>query len=57
MVLKQPGRVQRVIISLAYLLIIGDLMGEYLFHPLLLVAVTGLTAGWMAISCDASDHG
>ena len=63
MVLKQPGRAQRVIyttlglgvlgalgVSLAYLLIVGDLVGKYLFHSPLLVAVTGLMAGWMAIS-------
>lgn len=63
MVLKQPGRARRAIytvlglgvlgalgISLAYLLIVGDLVGRYLFHSPLLVSVIGLTAGWMAIS-------
>jgi O-antigen/teichoic acid export membrane protein len=63
MVLKQPGRAKRgtyttlglgvlgaLGVSLAYLLIVGDLVGKYLFHSPLLVAVTGLTAGWMAIS-------
>jgi O-antigen/teichoic acid export membrane protein len=63
MVLKQPGRAQRAIyktlglgvlgalgVGLTYLLIVGDLVGKYLFHSPLLVAVTGLTAGWMAIS-------
>ena len=63
MVLEQPGRARRAIytalglgvlgtlgVGLAYLLIGGDLIGEYLFHSPLLVAVTGLTAGWMAIS-------
>jgi O-antigen/teichoic acid export membrane protein len=36
-------------VSLAYLLI-GDLVGRHLFDSSLLVAVTGLTAGWIAIS-------
>lgn len=59
----QPGRARKAIyktlglgvlgtlgVGLAYLLIFGDLVGKYLFHSPLLVAVTGLTAGWMAIS-------
>jgi O-antigen/teichoic acid export membrane protein len=63
MVHEQPGRVRRVIrtalglgavgalgIGLVYLLILGDLIGKYLFHSPLLVAITGLTAGWIAIS-------
>jgi O-antigen/teichoic acid export membrane protein len=63
MVLEQPGRAQKAIrttlklgvlgalgVSLAYVLIGGELVGQYLFHSPLLVAVTGLTAGWMAIS-------
>jgi O-antigen/teichoic acid export membrane protein len=36
--------------SLTYLLVIGDLIGKYLFHSSLLVGVTGLTAGWIAIA-------
>lgn len=61
--LDRPGRARRMIltvlclgllgsmsISLAYWLVIGDLLGEYLFHSSFLVAVTGLMAGWMAIS-------
>jgi O-antigen/teichoic acid export membrane protein len=63
MVLGQPGRAQRAIytalrlgvlgtlvISLTYLLIGGDLVGKHLFHSPVLAAVTGLIAGWMAIS-------
>jgi O-antigen/teichoic acid export membrane protein len=63
MTLGQPGRAQRAIytalglgalgalcISLAYLLIVGDLVSRYLFHSSALVAIIGLTAGWMAIS-------
>lgn len=63
MVLGQPGRAQKAIytalklgvlgtlfVSLAYLIIGGDLVGEYIFHSPALVAVTGLIAGWMAIS-------
>jgi O-antigen/teichoic acid export membrane protein len=63
MVLKQPGRAKSAIytalglgvlgtlgVSLTYLFIVGDLVGKYLFHSPLLVAVIGLTAGWMAIS-------
>jgi O-antigen/teichoic acid export membrane protein len=63
MALDQFGRTRRVIytvlgigvlgtlgVSLAYLLVVGDLVGRYLFHSPLLVAVTGLTAGWLAIS-------
>lgn len=37
-------------ISLAYLLVVGDLVGRYLFDSRVLVAVVGLTSGWMAIS-------
>ena len=36
-------------VSLAYLLV-GDLVGRHLFDSSLLVAVTGLTAAWIAIS-------
>jgi O-antigen/teichoic acid export membrane protein len=63
MSLDQPGRAQRAIytalmlgvlgalgVGLAYLFIGGDFVGGYLFHSPVLVAVTGLTAGWMAIS-------
>jgi O-antigen/teichoic acid export membrane protein len=63
MTLGQPGRARRAIytalglgvlgalcISLAYLCIVGDLVSRYLFHSSALVAVIGLTAGWMAIS-------
>lgn len=61
MTLGQPGRARRAIYtalglgvlgalgtSLAYLFIVGDFVGN-LFSPAL-VAVVGLTAGWMAIS-------
>jgi O-antigen/teichoic acid export membrane protein len=61
--LERSGRARRVIYtvlglgvvgtlaaSLAYLLVIGDLIGKYLFHSPLLVGVTGLIAGWIAIS-------
>src|SRR5215216_1809201 len=63
MTLGQPGRARRAIytalglgvvgtmgISLAYLFIVGDLVSRHLFHSSALVAVIGLTAGWMAIS-------
>jgi O-antigen/teichoic acid export membrane protein len=63
MTLGQPGRARRAIytalglgvlgalcVSLAYLFIVGDLVSRYLFHSTALVAVIGLTAGWMAIS-------
>jgi O-antigen/teichoic acid export membrane protein len=63
MALNQFGQVRSVIykvlglsvlgalgVSLAYVLIIGDLVGRYLFHSPTLVAVTGLIAGWMAIT-------
>jgi O-antigen/teichoic acid export membrane protein len=63
MALDQFGRTRRVIytvlgvgvlgalaVSLAYLLVVGDLVGRYLFDSPALVAVTGLTAGWLAIS-------
>jgi O-antigen/teichoic acid export membrane protein len=63
MTLGQPGRARRAIytalglgvlgalcISLAYLFIVGDLVSRYLFHSSALVAVIGLTAGWIAIS-------
>jgi len=36
--------------SLTYFLVIGDLVGKYLFDSPLLVGVTGLTAGWIAIA-------
>jgi O-antigen/teichoic acid export membrane protein len=61
--LERSGRARRVIYtvlglgvvgtlaaSLTYLLVIGDLIGKYLFHSPLLVGVTGLIAGWIAIS-------
>jgi O-antigen/teichoic acid export membrane protein len=60
--LNRSGRTRRVIytvlglgvvgtlgVSVAYLLV-GDLVGEYLFHSPLLVGITGLIAGWIAIS-------
>ena len=63
MTLGQPGRARRaiytalglgvvgtLIISLAYLFIVGDLVSRHLFHSSALVAIIGLTAGWMAIS-------
>jgi O-antigen/teichoic acid export membrane protein len=37
-------------VSLIYLLVVGELVGRYLFASPVLVAVIGLTAGWMAIS-------
>lgn len=61
--LGRPGRAHRVILTvlgigalgslgvgLTYWLVVGDLLAEHLFHSPALVAVTGLTAGWMAIS-------
>ena len=63
MVFSQAGRAKRAIytalklgvlgtslVSLGYLLLGGELVGKYLFHSPALVAVTGLIAGWMAIS-------
>ena len=63
MTLGQPGRARRAIytalglgvlgalgISLAYFFIVGDLVGRYVFDSPVLVAVIGLTAGWMAIA-------
>jgi O-antigen/teichoic acid export membrane protein len=63
MTLGQPGRARRAIYtalglgvlgalctSLAYFFIVGDLVSRYLFHSSALVAIIGLTAGWMAIS-------
>jgi O-antigen/teichoic acid export membrane protein len=44
------GALGMAFVSLLYLLVGGDLIGEYLFHSPALVAVTGLIAGWMAIS-------
>ncbi len=37
-------------VGLAYWLLVGDLVGRYLFHSATLVGVTGLMAGWIAIS-------
>lgn len=61
--LNQAGRVRRavylsvgfgvlgsLVVGLSYWLVVGDLVGEYLFHSTFLVAITGLMAGWMAIS-------
>ena len=61
--LDRPGRARKMILTvlgigvlgsigvgLAYWLVVGDLLGEYLFHSSALVAVTGLTAGLIAIS-------
>jgi O-antigen/teichoic acid export membrane protein len=61
--LDQFGRTRRVIytvlgigvlgtlgVRLAYLLVVGDLVVRYLFDSPALVAVTGLTAGWLGIS-------
>jgi O-antigen/teichoic acid export membrane protein len=61
--LNRSGRVRRAVytvlglgvlgavsVSLVYLLIVGDFVGRYLFSSPILLAVTGLTAGWMAIS-------
>jgi O-antigen/teichoic acid export membrane protein len=63
MTLGQPGRARRAIytalglgvlgalcVSLAYLFIVGDLLSRYFFHSSALVAIIGLTAGWIAIS-------
>jgi len=63
MTLGQPGRARRAIymalglggvgtlcICLAYVFIVGDLVSRHLFHSSALVAIIGLTAGWMAIS-------
>jgi O-antigen/teichoic acid export membrane protein len=63
MTLGQPGRARKaistalalggvgaLITSLAYYFVVGDLVGEYLFHSSALVAVIGLTTGWIAIS-------
>lgn len=61
--LNQLGRARRAILlvfglgllgaagtGLAYYLVVGDLLGKYLFHSSVLVGITGLVAGWMAIS-------
>jgi O-antigen/teichoic acid export membrane protein len=61
--LDKPGRARRAILtalalgvagaiitSLAYYFVVGDLVGKYFFHSEALVAVVGLTTGWMAIS-------
>lgn len=61
--LNQAGRVRRAVylsvglgvlgslaVGLSYWLVLGDLVGRYLFHSTFLVAITGLMAGWMAIS-------
>ena len=63
MTLDQPGRARRAIYTalglgaagalitcLAYYFFIGDLVGRYLFDSPAIVAVIGLTTGWMAIS-------
>jgi len=61
--LNRSGRVRRAIytvlglgvlgalvVGLAYLLVVGELVGRYLFDSSVLVAVTGLMAGWMAMA-------
>ena len=63
MTLDQPGRARgaiytalglgfggALITSLAYYFVVGEFVGGYLFHSSALVAVVGLTTGWMAIS-------
>jgi len=63
MSLDKPGRARRaistalalgvagaIVTSLAYYFVFGDLVGKYFFHSEALVAVIGLTTGWMAIS-------
>lgn len=63
MILDRSGRARRAVyvvfglgvvgslgVSLAYWLVVGDLVGRYLFHSAVLVGVTGLMAGWIAIS-------
>jgi O-antigen/teichoic acid export membrane protein len=63
MSLDKPGRARRaistalalgvagaIITSLAYYFVVGDLVNKYFFHSEALVAVIGLTTGWMAIS-------
>jgi O-antigen/teichoic acid export membrane protein len=44
------GVLGTLVASLTYLLLIGDLIEKHLFHSPLLVGVTGLTAGWIAIA-------
>ncbi len=61
--LDRPGRARRAVyvvfglgllgslgVGLAYWLVVGDLIGKYLFHSAVLVGITGLMAGWIAIS-------
>jgi O-antigen/teichoic acid export membrane protein len=63
MSLDKPGRARRaistalalgvvgaIVTSLAYYFVVGDLVGKYFFHSEAMVAVIGLTTGWMAIS-------
>ena len=63
MTLERPGRARgaiytalalgvagALITSAAYYFVVGDLLGTYLFHSPAIVAVIGLTTGWMAIS-------
>jgi O-antigen/teichoic acid export membrane protein len=63
MVLNQPGRARKIIytsiglsalgaagVSLAYYLVVGEAVSKYIFHSPALVAIVGLTAGWIAIS-------
>lgn len=61
--LGQPGRARRavyvtfglgvlgsLIVGFGYWLFAGDLVGRYLFHSSTLVGITGLMAGWIALS-------
>jgi O-antigen/teichoic acid export membrane protein len=63
MTLDQPGRARRaistalalgvagaIVTSLAYYFVVGDFVGKHFFHSEAIVAVIGLTTGWMAIS-------
>src|SRR3712207_803362 len=44
------GLLGAVVTGLVYYLVVGDLLSRYLFHSSILVGITGLIAGWMAIS-------